>query len=528
MPFGSSRQYQKVRCALALSNFLRRADFPPQRLPRGSGQAKRLRGIVTDQDGPRQHALGSIAAGGERVEDASKNLRLDDAQISETVPILGIDAQTLCTFENVHGSYTRRAPPGSEAKRIPLLGKRARTETIRVCSVDTRAFASHDSCSLRNPNLKAPRNQSGRLSVPSMRLLPSERAANHDRAVTANASIRSVGDLSRHRIYIEDVYPLVDGGRFPVKRTVGEEVDVWADIFRDGHAVLAADLVWRREEAEKWFRVPMVLQDNDRWRASFTPQKTGHYVYAIEAWTDVFATWRRNFLTKRDAGLDVSLEVEEGRNLLTDLRLKSAEGGRLIREASAAGLAENPASLLSEELAAAARSGQQSDLTRSANFPLLADRPIARAGAWYEMMPRSQSSVPGRHGTFDDCINRLPDIAALGFDVLYLTPIHPIGRTNRKGRNNSLGCNPVTRAVRMPSALSRAVTTPCIPSLGRSKISGAWCKPARISEWRSLSTLPSSAHQITPGLRSIRNGSDAGRTVRFNTQRTRQRSTRTS
>jgi starch synthase (maltosyl-transferring) len=275
-----------------------------------------------------------------------------------------------------------------------------------------------------------------------MRLLPSERAANHDRAVTANASIRSVGDLSRHRIYIEDVYPLVDGGRFPVKQTVGEEVAVWADIFRDGHAVLAADLVWRREEAEKWFRVPMVLQDNDRWRASFTPQKTGHYVYAIEAWTDVFATWRRNFLTKRDAGLDVSLEVEEGRNLLTDLRLKSAEGGRLIREASAAGLAENPASLLSEELAAAARSGQRSDLTRSANFPLLADRPIARAGAWYEMMPRSQSSVPGRHGTFDDCINRLPDIAALGFDVLYLTPIHPIGRTNRKGRNNSLGCEP--------------------------------------------------------------------------------------
>ena len=90
-------------------------------------------------------------------------------------------------------------------------------------------------------------------------------------AVTANASIRSVGDLSRHRIYIEGVYPVVDGGRFPVKRTVGEEMEVWADIFRDGHAVLAADLLWRREGAEKWFRVPMALHDNDRWRASFTP-----------------------------------------------------------------------------------------------------------------------------------------------------------------------------------------------------------------------------------------------------------------
>ena len=263
--------------------------------------------------------------------------------------------------------------------------------------------------------------------------------ANHDRAVTANASIRSVGDLSRHRIYIEDVYPLVDNGRFPVKRTVGEEVEVWADIFRDGHAVLAAELVWRREGAEKWFRVPMALRDNDRWRANFTPHKPGRYVYAIEAWTDVFATWRRDFLAKRDVGMDVSLELEEGRNLLADLRPKAPEQARLVRQASStADLIENPAPLLSEELAAAASKGQQSDLTRSASFPLVADRPIARAGAWYEMMPRSQSSVPGRHGTFDDCITRLPDIAALGFDVLYLTPIHPIGRVNRKGRNNSL------------------------------------------------------------------------------------------
>ena len=258
--------------------------------------------------------------------------------------------------------------------------------------------------------------------------------------MTANASIRSVGDLSRHRIYIEDVYPLVDGGRFPVKRTIGEEVEVWADIFRDGQVVLAAELLWRRE-GEKWFRVPMALHDNDRWRGSFTPHKSGRYVYAIEAWTDVFATWRRDFLAKRAAGMDIRLEIEEGRNLLADLRLKSLEQAHLIREiCSRAELAKNPAPLLSDELAAAARKGQQSDLTRSANFPLLTDRPIARAAAWYEMMPRSQSSIPGKHGTFDDCINRLPDIAALGFDVLYLTPIHPIGRVNRKGRNNALRC----------------------------------------------------------------------------------------
>src|SRR6266481_2305930 len=265
----------------------------------------------------------------------------------------------------------------------------------------------------------------------------------HNKAVTASASLRSVGDLSKHRIYIEDVYPVVDGGRFPVKRIVGEAVDVWADIFRDGHVVLAAELLWRREASDKWLRVPMVLQDNDRWKASFTTPKPGRYLYAIEAWTDVFASWRRDFLTKRAAGMDVSLEIEEGRKLLADLRLKYSEQARLIRDVCRKpDIAENPAPLLSEDLTAAASKGQQSDLTRSATYSLVADRPIARAGAWYEMMPRSQSLVPGRHGTFDDCINRLPDIAALGFDVLYLTPIHPIGRVNRKGRNNALSAGP--------------------------------------------------------------------------------------
>jgi starch synthase (maltosyl-transferring) len=187
----------------------------------------------------------------------------------------------------------------------------------------------------------------------------------------------------------------------------------------------------------------MVLHDNDRWTASFTPPKVGRYVYAIEAWTDVFASWRRDFVAKRAAGMDVGLEIEEGRNLLADIKVRNSEQARLIRDVCRKpDIVENPAALLSEDLAAAASKGQQSDLTRSATYPLVADRPIARAGAWYEMMPRSQSPVPDKHGTFDDCINRLPDIAAMGFDVLYLTPIHPIGRINRKGRNNSLRCEP--------------------------------------------------------------------------------------
>ena len=259
--------------------------------------------------------------------------------------------------------------------------------------------------------------------------------------MTANVSISSV-DLGARRIYIEDIYPLVDGGRFPVKRTVGELVEVWADIFRDGHVVLAAALLWRPESAGSWSRAPMRLVDNDRWSGSFIPPAPGRFVYAIEAWTDVFATWRRDFLAKRKAGLQVDLELQEGLALVASLKPREAAVMRLVHDALNDADAAEDGPLLSDDLALAAARIDQSDLTRSRHCPLLIDRPLARAGAWYEIMPRSQSSVPGKHGTFEDCIRRLPDIAGMGFDVLYLLPIHPIGRTNRKGRNNAVKAKP--------------------------------------------------------------------------------------
>jgi starch synthase (maltosyl-transferring) len=261
--------------------------------------------------------------------------------------------------------------------------------------------------------------------------------------VTANASITSVGNLSGRRIYIEDVYPAVDAGRFPVKRTAGETVDVWADVFRDGHAMLAVELVWRAETETRWHRAVMRLHGNDRWTGSFKPPKPGRYLYAIEAWTDVFATWRHDFLAKSEAGQDTVLDVQEGRELLAGLKPLRVEDARLISEVRSQCIAAgNEDALLSDGLAEAAAKGRQDDLTRSTIFPLVVDRPIARAGAWYEMVPRSQGRVPGQHGTFDDCIARLPEIAALGFEVLYLPPIHPIGPTNRKGRNNALHAEP--------------------------------------------------------------------------------------
>jgi starch synthase (maltosyl-transferring) len=259
-----------------------------------------------------------------------------------------------------------------------------------------------------------------------------------------NVSVVSVGDLQGRRFLIEDVFPSVDAGRFPIKRIVGEPVEVWADIFRDGHDVIAADLLWRRERDAKWRRIAMRHRDNDRWCASFTPTEPGRHLYVIEAWMDEYATWRRGLLLKREAGQDVDLELREGRALLDEIKPRSRSGKAAIAQAQESfDEGRDADALLSAELADAAAEGQiRSDLTRSAVFPLVADRPLARFSAWYEIFPRSQSAVAGRHGTFDDVIGRLPEIAALGFNVLYLTPIHPIGRINRNGKNNSLSAGP--------------------------------------------------------------------------------------
>ena len=240
--------------------------------------------------------------------------------------------------------------------------------------------------------------------------------------------------------HIEDVYPSIDGGRYPVKRIVGERVDVWADVYRDGHEVVVAALIWRGELDHEWRREPMTMYENDRWFGSFVPDAPGRYLYAIEAWTDEFATWRHGFELKQKAGTDLSLDAIEGAGLLT----RAKAGGRaaaavILRQCEDYLQTGNTVPLLVPELQEAmAESQLRPDLTRSQLFPFVADRPQARFSTWYEMVPRSQSKVPGQHGTFRDCIARLPDVAAMGFDVLYFTPIHPIGKINRKGRNNAV------------------------------------------------------------------------------------------
>jgi starch synthase (maltosyl-transferring) len=248
------------------------------------------------------------------------------------------------------------------------------------------------------------------------------------------------GQLAREAFNIENVFPSIDGGRFPVKRIVGTPIEIWSDIYRGGHDVIAAAIVWKRESDVDWRRASMTHHGNDRWFASFVPEGVGRFVYAIEAWTDEFATWRHGFEVKQRSGTVEAVDAVEGAALLGNARTTNREAAALIgRQRELFLQTGDTRFLVAEDVQNAMIAGQvKPDLTRSQQFPLIVDRPRAMFGSWYEMVPRSQGQAPDRHGTFKDCKDRIPDIKAMGFDVIYFTPIHPIGRTNRKGRNNSV------------------------------------------------------------------------------------------
>jgi starch synthase (maltosyl-transferring) len=250
------------------------------------------------------------------------------------------------------------------------------------------------------------------------------------------------------RIAIEDVYPELNGGRYPVKRIVGDSFEVWADLFRDGHDKLRAIVKYRYEDGP-WCEAPLTFFDNDRWVGRFNLDRVGLWHYTIEAWTDRFEGWREEFEKKREAGQDVVLELEEGRAIVA-ATLPEAEAGdeaksrELLRDFEGGDAARQAALLLSstsrEMMARAAP--REGVVYYPRELEIVVDREAARFAAWYEMFPRSQGREPGKSASFDDCIARLPEIAALGFDVVYLVPIHPIGRVNRKGRDNAPAAQP--------------------------------------------------------------------------------------
>ena len=246
--------------------------------------------------------------------------------------------------------------------------------------------------------------------------------------------------------------PAVDGGLFPAKTSVADIVPVEADVFTDGHDLPAARVLVRHED-EDAREVPMVPLGNDRWRSEVAIEEQGRYRFHVEGWIDSWATWRSELEKRFAAGQDLAVELKEGARLVADAARRARAAGvageadRL--KASASGLRHlDPA-----KAAALATSGELNTLMArhadrrrggavSGEFVMVAARERARHGAWYELFPRSASPDPTRHGTLRDVAALVPDIAELGFDVLYLPPIHPIGLTNRKGSNNTTVAGP--------------------------------------------------------------------------------------
>ena len=252
-------------------------------------------------------------------------------------------------------------------------------------------------------------------------------------------------------VVIENLQPLIDGGRYPIKRIIGEDLVVGADIFKDGHDVVAAVLKWRVLGKHAWRETPMNFVDNDQWRGVCTLYDEAMHEYTVEAWTDTFRSWQAEFAKKFEAGI-------------SDLRSEALEGAALVEAAAKRArdrtdrkrlleLSRQISTGANSEIHAIAQSGELEVLM--ATYPdrsaathydppphVVVDRPAAFIGAWYEFFPRSAEGRGDRGSTFRDCLPRVDDAKAMGFDVIYFPPIHPIGHMNRKGRNNSITCKP--------------------------------------------------------------------------------------
>lgn len=264
-------------------------------------------------------------------------------------------------------------------------------------------------------------------------------------------------------ITIEHVSPQIDAGRYAVKREVGDTMDVVCSIFKDGHDLIKAVILCRLADSDEWWETPMTEVNHGlaQWYGQLWFGTNARYIYTIEAWVDEYGTWLDGTTKKLEAGQDISLELVEG----ADMVRKTVERLKTIKDVRDEDARKADLALLQDALK---RFDENEDMYQCANIlmgndvseamdrwpdrekatrydrelEVYVDRERARFGAWYEMDVRSQGSVPGVHGTFKDAEARLPDIQAMGFDVVYMLPIHPIGYAHRKGKNNSLVCEP--------------------------------------------------------------------------------------
>ncbi len=248
-------------------------------------------------------------------------------------------------------------------------------------------------------------------------------------------------NLGKSRVIIENVQPSVDGGLYPAKRTVGERVDVTANIFGDGHDHIRANVLYKKENADNWTAVELLHSFNDEWSASFTVRETGRFVFTVEAWIDHFETWYDGFKKKAAAKVDVRVELLEG-----GIFLKTVGKGNKELLAKAKKLEDKDhyhdsiSWVLSKEFEEIVHRFplKENEATYQQELIVVVENKDVLFNTWYEFFPRSSSLEAGKHGTFHDSIKLLPRVSAMGFDVLYFPPIHPIGKANRKGKNNSV------------------------------------------------------------------------------------------
>lgn len=245
----------------------------------------------------------------------------------------------------------------------------------------------------------------------------------------------------KKRVIIENIQPQVDNGLYPAKRTAGERVVVTASVFGDGHDHIRAQVLYKKKGATNWIEQEMQSLGNDEWAGSFLTNETGGYVFTLRAWIDHFETWYDGIKKKIAAKIEVNLELQEGAQLLSQLADKDPSLSRLaVTLADKTLNKKSIETILSEDFAKVVHENPlvANETRVDQEFEVVVEFKKSLYSTWYEFFPRSSALEGGRHGTFKDCIRLLPRIAAMGFDVLYFPPIHPIGKVNRKGKNNNV------------------------------------------------------------------------------------------